>query len=121
MLFFCLFETKAQLIEWKTFYTPPSGQQSRSNYYSWEGYAFQNFGNQYIKPVGTYRALNILVNIIWDQTPANNPCQDNNGIWDNAVNEGINNEAIPISSFMTGFLDSDYNPNNVVGYMTRLY
>jgi len=100
-------------INWVTDFTPTT-LPTKSTYHSWDGHGFS--------PIKTFCSLNILVNIIWDVTPANNPLPNNNGIWDNATIEGINNQAIPISNYMTGFLDVNYSPSGSYnGYMTKLY
>lgn len=101
------------IIKWETDFTPDT-IQTKSTYHSWDGYGFS--------PVKTFRSLNILINIIWDVKPDSNSCPSNNGVWDNATVEGVNNQAIPISNYMSGFLDINYSPSGSYnGYMTKLY
>jgi len=89
-----------------------------ADYYSWEGYFHQHYGTP-VKPYGQFRSLSLFINIIYDQTPARDPYPNSNGIWDPAVHEGINNESTPI--YLLDFLDTDYDPLNINGTMTRLY
>jgi hypothetical protein len=66
---------------------------------------------------GTYRALTIAVNIIYDQTPTLNPYPYNNGVWDYTTSEGIN---INPPTYLLNFFDvNNVTPYN--GCVTRLY
>ncbi len=82
-----------------------------SQYESKNGFSFP--------PNGTYRLLNICVNIIYDITPLQNPVPYDNGIWNNATLEGLNSvNPIYLSDFMDVSLVNLNSPN---GIMTRLY
>lgn len=66
---------------------------------------------------GTYRALTIAVNIIYDETPLADPKKDPGGAWDTTSIEGINNNP---PDYLLNFFDV----NNVIPYngcVTRLY
>ena len=92
----------------------------RNTYLSYEGWYYQSAAFQAsIKPYGTYRLLNILVNIIYDVDTIN-PYPNNNGIWDQATEQGINNQNIPFS-LISDFLDLEFNYESIRGAMSRLY
>ena len=81
--------------------------------HSWDGCG--------LKPNAKIRTLNLFINIIYDVHPERNPCPDNNGSWNNATNEGINNEAIPSYLLYTTFMNTFYIPGRLTGCMTRVY
>ncbi|MBO7465131.1 MAG: hypothetical protein J6T56_04680, partial [Bacteroidales bacterium] len=81
--------------------------------HSWDGCG--------LKPNAKIRTLNLFINIIYDVHPERNPCPDNNGSWNNATNEGINNEAIPSYLLDTTFMNTVYIPGRLTGCMTRVY
>lgn len=66
---------------------------------------------------GTYRALTIAVNIIYDQTPGANPEANTNGTWGYTTTKGINNNP---PNYLLNFFDVDNTiPYN--GCVTRFY
>ncbi len=83
---------------------------NKSIYNSWEG--------ALIQPRGTIRTLNIFINIIYDLTPANDPCPSYNTSWNPSLQEGINNNP---PTYLQDLIDSDYNPSNIHGTQTRLF
>lgn len=66
---------------------------------------------------GTYRALTIAVNIIYDQTPNFNPEPNASASWSYTTNEGINNNP---PSYLLNFFDVNYT-TPFYGCVTRFY
>jgi hypothetical protein len=93
----------------------------KSNYQSWQGYFHQLPSTlASIKPTGTYRLLNIMVNIIYDQTDTLDPKYNITcNLWPAASEQGINNQSIP-TYLITDFIDVLDN-GQVHGVMTRLF
>ncbi len=79
---------------------------------------FNSIDGYRLHPVGKYRFLTIMVNIIYPDTDKD-PYPGRNRVWDPAYKEGINNESIPV--YLEDLLDIEYDPDNVNGMMTRLY
>lgn len=99
-----------------------SGVSQKSNYSSRSGFYAQINDGVSIQPNGTYRLLNIFVNIIYDQDPDMDPQGNSqNPTWPAALNQGVNNESIPIYLIDDSFLDVEFNPNDINGVMTKLY
>lgn len=82
---------------------------TRATYKSWEGWN--------TSPTGSYGCLNLFINIIYDQTPYADPYPYNNGLWNQAVTEGIN---LNLPTFLLDFMDVGLNPA-VNGTFTRKY
>jgi hypothetical protein len=99
-----------------------TNMSQRSNYQSWLGYYHQlTSSNASITPTGTYRILNIFVNIHYDQTDSLDPAHNSTSTyWPAANQQGINNP-LTKPTYLTDFMDVEYNPGNVHGNMTRLY
>jgi len=102
-------------------YADTTNISQRSNYQSWLGYYHQlPSSNAAIKPTGTYRILNIFVNIHYDQAALLDPAINSNSNWWPATNhQGINNQSIP--TYLSDFMDVEYNPANVHGMLTRVF
>ncbi len=83
----------------------------KSIYHSWDGKG--------LSPIGTFRCLNIFINIIYDQAPATNPINESNTYeWPRADLESVNQYT---PSYLSDFTDSEYSgPNSVSGFQTRL-
>ena len=88
-------------------------QTPRTVYHSWDGKG--------LKPNAKIRTLNLFINIIYDVLPDTNPCRNDTIVWKNAINEGINNEAIPSYLLDTSFMNTVYIPDRLTGCMTRVY
>lgn len=92
---------------------------SRTNYQSWNGWYHQTRPAT-IKPTGTYRILNIFVNIYYDQTNSLDPAIGSDSEhWPATTQPGINNP-LTKPDYLTDLMDVDYNPGNVQGILTRL-
>jgi len=66
---------------------------------------------------GTYRALTIAVNVIYDQTPGSNPAPSTSDAWGYTTTEGINNNP---PNYLLNFFDvNNTSPYN--GSVTRFY
>ena len=74
-----------------------------------------------LEPDAKVRTLNIFINIIYDRHPDWNPFPENNGVWDNAQHEGVNNEAIPSYLSDTTFMNTIYDPYRLTGCITRVF
>ena len=74
-----------------------------------------------LEPDAKVRTLNIFINIIYDRHPDWNPFPENSGVWDNALHEGINNEAIPSYLSDATFMDTGYYPGHLTGCITRVF
>ncbi|MDO9153230.1 MAG: hypothetical protein Q7U47_05905 [Paludibacter sp.] len=66
---------------------------------------------------GTFRALTIAVNIIYDQTPGYNPAPNTNDAWGYTTTEGINNNP---PNYLLNFFDVN-NTTPYSGCVTRFY
>lgn len=72
-----------------------------------------------IQPTGTYRTLNIFINIIYDKTPAANPFPNNDTAWPYTNIEGVTTTG---PTYFTDYIDVNYTtPSNLHGTTTRLY
>lgn len=101
-----------------------SGASEKTNYSSSSGFYAQINDRVSIQPNGTYRLLNIFVNIIYDQDPDMDPQGNSqNPTWPAAFNQGVNNESIPtyLTDDSDSFLDVEFNPNDLNGVMTKLF
>lgn len=78
---------------------------------SWNGYL--------LPPHGSYRALIIYVNIIYDASVPDSVAS--NEIWPQAQTEGINVDTASWPAYLTDFIDVEYNPDNVHGMFTKLF
>jgi hypothetical protein len=78
---------------------------------SWNGFIFP--------PHGSYRALFIYVNIIYD-TPVQDSVSSNE-IWPRSQTEGINVDSASWPAYLTDFIDVEYNPENIHGMFTQLF
>ncbi len=116
----CLLVTKSYSQEEHNCLIDTTGASNKSNYQSWQGY-YHQISAASIKPTGTYRLLNIMVNIHYDQTPDLDPAQNGSSTWwPSTTVQGINNQQ-NLPTYLTDFMDYDYNPNNVNGMMTRIF
>jgi len=80
---------------------------------SWDGAA--------VYPVGQFRALNILINIIYDVTPSLDPFPSLNDPWPSTINEGINT-TIPNWVSDSSLFDIHFNPPQAInGTFTRKF
>lgn len=82
---------------------------------SWDG--------AYVNPIGQFRVLNILINIIYDVTPALDPHQSLNDPWPRATQAGINiTGTIPTWAEDSSLFDVHYNPSTSInGTFTRKF
>jgi hypothetical protein len=72
-----------------------------------------------LSPTGTYRTLNIFINIIYDVTPAANPYPGSTPFWPYTTIEGATTTG---PSYFEDYIDVNYTtPANVNGLMTRIY
>ena len=72
-----------------------------------------------IQPTGTYRTLNIFINIIYDKTPASNPFPNNDVAWPYTNIEGVTTTG---PTYFTDYIDVNYTtPSNVHGTESRLF
>jgi len=72
-----------------------------------------------LQPTGTYRTLNIFINIIYDLTPALNPFPNNDAAWPYTTIEGVTTTG---PTYFTDYIDVNYTtPSNVHGTETRLF
>ncbi|MBR6920057.1 MAG: hypothetical protein IKN37_07080 [Bacteroidales bacterium] len=74
-----------------------------------------------LEPDAKVRTLNIFINVIYDRHSDWNPFPENNGVWNNAQHEGINNEAIPSYLSDTTFMNTVYDPERLTGCITRVF
>jgi hypothetical protein len=76
-----------------------------NNLNSWEGFLSN--------PTGQKLSLNILVNVIYDQTPEMDPYYNNpGGAWPEETVSGINNSD-PLPEWLPGLFDTEYNENGI--------
>lgn len=72
-----------------------------------------------IQPTGTYRTLNIFINIVYDLNPAANPFPNNDAAWPYTTIEGV---ATTGPTYFTNYVDVNYTaPSNVHGTFTRIF
>ena len=72
----------------------------------------------YFPTQGTFRALTIFVNIIYDQTPTMDPCfNSSSAVWSSSLNNVINENP---PSYMLNLFDKEIMPTSI-GVVTRLY
>ncbi|MBO7623807.1 MAG: hypothetical protein J6S82_00675 [Bacteroidales bacterium] len=90
-----------------------SAQRPEPVCHSWDGDG--------MKPDAKIRTLNLFINIIYDVHPEQEPFSEDNGIWDRARQEGLNNEAIPSYLSDTTFLNTVYVPCRLTGCITRVF
>lgn len=85
-----------------------------NSFNSWEGYVSN--------PTGQKLSLNILVNIIYDQTPEMDPFYNNpGGAWPEETVSGINNSD-PLPAWLPDLFDTEYNENGIThGIFTRKF
>jgi hypothetical protein len=70
-------------------------------------------------PTGRLHTLNFFVNIIYDQTPNADPLKDSNTpLWLPGTPNSMNNNP---PSFLDGFMDSEYDPENIKGSFTKRF
>lgn len=81
---------------------------------------FANSENGFsISPTGTYRTLNIFINIIYDVRPDSNLFSGNTPFWPYTIVEGV---ATTGPTYFEDYIDVNYTtPANVNGLMTRIY
>ncbi|MCF0206490.1 MAG: hypothetical protein HUK15_03585, partial [Bacteroidales bacterium] len=77
---------------------------------SWDGWQ--------VKPRGDVRMLNFFVNIIYDVNPEKEANFAKVNAWNTAKIEGINDN---LPSYLKSLMDTEYNPDNLYGCITRLY
>lgn len=85
-----------------------------NNLNSWEGFLSN--------PTGQKLSLNILVNVIYDQTPEMDPYYNNpGGAWPEETVSGINNSD-PLPEWLPDLFDTEYNENGIThGIFTRKF
>lgn len=88
-----------------------TGQAEESVFHSWDGYVFPTRG--------TYRALIIYVNIIYNDT-ISDPVGGNE-IWPQAALEGINVDTASWPQYMHNYIDTAYPSDTVLKTFTRIY
>jgi hypothetical protein len=71
-----------------------------------------------ITPNSKLRVLNIFINVIYDVHPDTND-MDDEGYWDHATIEGVNNQSIP--TYLLDFMDTVFVAGQTHGCMTRVY
>ncbi|MBE0663717.1 MAG: T9SS type A sorting domain-containing protein [Bacteroidales bacterium] len=78
---------------------------------SWNGFM--------LSPHGSYRSLFIYVNIIYDASVADSVAS--NEIWPQSQTEGINVDTASWPTYLTDFIDVEYDPENIHGMFTKLF
>jgi hypothetical protein len=80
---------------------------------------YRTYYGDYMSPAGTLRALNIFVNIIYDQTPDDDPMAGElTPLWMPGQANSINNNP---PAYLEEFMDNEYTPDNLGGSFTRRY
>lgn len=80
---------------------------------------FNSSDGKGITPTGTYRTLNIFINIIYDLNPSANPFPNNDTAWPYTTIEGVTTTG---PTYFTNYIDVNYTtPANVHGTITRIY
>jgi hypothetical protein len=73
----------------------------------------------YMSPTGTLRALNIFINIIYDQTPGDDPQAGAiTPLWLPGEINSINDSP---PTYLDGFMDNEFIPGNISGSFTKRY
>jgi hypothetical protein len=84
---------------------------SQGTYKTWYG--------DYMSPTGTLRALNIFINIIYDQTPGDDPmARASTPLWMPGQINSINDSP---PAYLDGFMDSEPDPDHMTGSFTRRF
>lgn len=79
----------------------------------------KSFYGDKMPPTGRLHTLNFFVNIIYDQTPGEDPLKDTNTpLWLPGAPNSINSNP-PL--FLDGFMDNEYDPGNIVGSFTKRF
>ncbi len=87
------------------------------NCYNQETY--KTYYGDYMSPTGTLRALNIFINIIYDQTPNDDPLAGTlTPLWMPGQINSINNNP---PAYLEGFMDNESIPDNIGGSFTKRY
>ena len=82
----------------------------KSSYESWDGY--------FLHPTGSYKILNVFINIEYDLTPQNNPFPGASPYWPLAMAPSINQN---VPTYLLDLMDTASIPGNIHGTMTRKY
>ncbi len=92
------------------FFLPIANLASFSQRNSWDGWS--------MTPRGEIRMLNFFVNIIYDVSPEKEKQFAQINAWNTVQLEGINQNP---PNYLKSLLDTEYNPENLYGCITRLY
>ena len=86
------------------------------------GETYKSSNGNYFPTQGTFRSLTIFVNIIYDQTPANDPLvNSSNNAWPAGTTNSINSPTYR-PSYMLNLFDINIQPSgNYNGTITRFY
>jgi hypothetical protein len=80
---------------------------------------YKSFYGDKMPPTGRLNTLNIFVNIIYDQTPKDDPVNDaDTPMWLPGIPNSINNNP-PL--FLDGFMDNEYDPGQIAGSFTKRF
>jgi hypothetical protein len=80
---------------------------------------YKTYYGDYMSPTGTLRALNIFINIIYDQTPGDDPLAGKlTPLWMPGETNSINNNP---PAYLDGFMDNEFNPDLITGSFTKRF
>lgn len=80
---------------------------------------YRTYYGDKMPPTGRLHTLNFFINIIYDQTPEDDPVKETDTpLWFPGSPNSINNNP---PSFLDGFMDNEYVPGNIVGSFTKRF
>jgi hypothetical protein len=80
---------------------------------------YKTYYGDYMSPTGTLRALNIFINIIYDQTPGDDPQAGKlTPLWMPGEINSINDNP---PAYLDGFMDNEFNPDLIAGSFTKRF
>ncbi len=80
---------------------------------------YRTYYGDKMPPTGRLHTLNFFINIIYDQTPAADPVKDSETpLWLPGAPNSINDNP---PAFLDGFMDNEYDPENIVGSFTKRF
>ncbi len=80
---------------------------------------YKTYYGDYMSPTGTLRALNIFINIIYDQTPGEDPLAGKSTpLWMPGKVNSINSNP---PAYLDEFMDNEFDPDHLKGSFTRRF
>ena len=80
---------------------------------------YRTYYGDKMPPTGRLHTLNIFINIIFDQTPGDDPVEDaDTPLWQPGTPNSVNSNP---PAFLKGFMDNEYDPENIRGSFTKRF